>query len=322
MARTRTTTRIVSTVAAVAAVAAIAAIGAAPALAGQFMCIPDTAGAAVTSGGTTGTCSSGTTVKVPASAADQQTLIDLLPYVSIRATGIANKPTVVFKGVNVQLVKRDDTSLSASDGTGNLVIGRDSNPFGYMRTGSENVVVGPGHGWQTNGNMLIGAYNNAEGGSGGFVSGSSNRLIAGYGSAILGGFNNATRANYNAIVGGRSRITTTQYQFLADDVHWARYDSTGKVVASSEPTSTMSAYGSPYYSLTSWSGVDIAKCGLSAQVEGPDAQLTTAVASPYITSPYSYAYVRFNKPASSTSTTANLATNIPHTVIAVCGRTN
>jgi hypothetical protein len=318
MARTRTTTRIVSTA---AAVAAVAAIGAAPAVAGQFMCIPDTAGAAVTSGGTTGTCSGGTTVKVPASAADQQTLIDLLPYLSFRATGIGNKPTVVFKGVNVQLVKRDDTTLAGSDGTGNLIIGRDSNPFGYMRTGSENLAIGTGHGWQTNANALIGSYNNAEGGSGGFVSGSSNRLISGVGSAILGGFNNATRGNYNAIVGGRSRITTAQYQFLADDVHWARYDSTGKVVASSEPTSTMSVYSSPYYSLTAWSGVDITKCGLSAQVEGPDSQLTTAVASPYVSSPSSYAYVRFNKPASSTSTTANLATNIPHTVIAVCGHT-
>jgi hypothetical protein len=83
----------------------------------------------------------------------------------------------------------------------------------------------------------------------------------------------------------------------------------------------MSAYGSAYYSVTSWSGVDVSKCGLSAQVEGPDAQLTTAVASTYGTSPSTYAYVRFNKPSSSTSTTANIAMNIPHTVIAVCGHT-
>jgi hypothetical protein len=315
MARTRTTTCIVSIA------AAVAAIGAAPARAGQFMCVPDTAGAAVTSGGTTGTCSSGTPVKVPASAADQQTLIDLLPYVSFKASGIGGKPTVVFKGINVHVVRRDDTSVSGSDGTGNLVIGRDSNPFGYLRTGSENLVVGTGNGWQTNGNALVGYYNYAEGGSGGFVSGSSNHLNSGVGSAILGGFNNYTRANYTAIVGGRSRVTSTQYQFLADDVHWARYDSTGKLIASSEPASTMSTYGSAYYSVTSWSGVDISKCGLSAQVEGPDAQLTTAVASAYGTSPYTYAYVRFNKPSSSTSTTANIAMNIPHTVIAVCGHT-
>src|SRR4051794_11710840 len=99
--------------------AALAAIGAAPASAGQFLCIPDTAGAGVTSGGTTGTCSSGTPLKVPASAADQQTLIDLLPYVTFRASGIGGKPTVDFKGINVHVVKRDATALGDKDGTGN-----------------------------------------------------------------------------------------------------------------------------------------------------------------------------------------------------------
>jgi len=182
MARTRT-------ISIVSVAAALAAIGAAPAGAGQFMCIPDSAGAAVTSGGTSGTCNGGTPVKVPASAADQQTLIDLLPYVSVRPSGIGGKPTITFRGANLQIVKRDDTALNDKDGTGNLFIGRDSNPFGYQRTGSENLVVGTGNGWQTNGNALVGAYNYADGGSFGFVAGSSNRLSAGTGAAILGGFN-------------------------------------------------------------------------------------------------------------------------------------
>src|SRR5215208_7686185 len=156
MTRTQATPRIF------AVVAAVAAIGAAPASAGQFMCIPDTAGAAVTSGGTTGTCSSGTPLMVPASAADQQTLIDLLPYVTFRSSGVGAKPTVVFKGINVQLVKRDATAGNDKDGTGNLVIGRDYNPFAYQRTGSENLIVGVGHGWNGNGNVLAGAYNYAE----------------------------------------------------------------------------------------------------------------------------------------------------------------
>src|SRR5215212_386228 len=162
-------TRTKTTAGTFAVVAALAAIGAAPASAGQFMCIPDTAGAAVTSGGTTGTCSSGTPLMVPASAADQQTLIDLLPYVTFRASGVGAKPTVVFKGINVQLVKREATAFSDKDGTGNLVIGRDSNPFAYPRTGSENLAVGIGGGWQTNGNAILGAYNTADGGSYGFA---------------------------------------------------------------------------------------------------------------------------------------------------------
>jgi len=313
MTRARTTTRIVSIA------ATLAAIGAAPASAGQFMCIPDTAGAAVTSGGTTGTCASGTPLKVPASAADQQTLIDLLPYVSFKASGIGQKPTVFFKGVNVNVAKRDTTAVADKDGTGNLIVGRDYNPFYHPRTGSENLVAGTGNGWQTNGNTVVGAYNYAEGGSNGFVAGASNRLLEGTGGSILGGFNNSTRANYASVVGGRGRTAASQYQYLADDVHWARYDGTGKLLASSEPASAMYTYGSSYYSLTQWNSVsDLTKCALSVQVEGPDGQLTTAVAAPYYTS---YAYVRFNKPSSPTSTTATTAANVPHTVIAVCGRT-
>jgi hypothetical protein len=314
MTRTKATPRIF------AVVAAVAAIGAAPASAGQFMCIPDTAGAAVTSGGTTGTCSSGTPLKVPASAADQQTLIDLLPYVGFRASGIGAKPTVVFKGVNVQVVKRDATAASDKDGTGNLVVGRDYNPFGYQRTGSENLVVGIGNGWQTNGNTVVGAYNYAEGGAYGFAAGSSNHLFDGTGGSILGGFNNYTRANYATVVGGRARSADKAYQYLADDVHWASYDSTGKLLASSEPASSMYYYANSYYSITQWNSVpDVSKCALSVQVEGPDGQLTTAVAAPYYTS---YVYVRFNKPSSPSSTTATSAANVPHTVTAVCGHTN
>ena len=314
MTRTKATPRIF------AVVAAVAAIGAAPASAGQFMCIPDTAGAAVTSGGTTGTCSSGTPLKVPASAADQQTLIDLLPYVGFRASGIGAKPTVVFKGVNVQVVKRDATAASDKDGTGNLVVGRDYNPFGYQRTGSENLVVGIGNGWQTNGNTVVGAYNYAEGGAYGFAAGSSNHLFDGTGGSILGGFNNYTRANYATVVGGRARSADKPYQYLADDVHWASYDGTGKLLASSEPASSMYYYANSYYSITQWNSVpDLSKCALTVSVQGPDAQLTTAVAAPYYTS---YVYARFNKPSSATSTTAAAATSVPHTVVANCGHTN
>src|SRR5215212_5299582 len=231
MNRARTTALIVSIA------AALAAIGAAPASARQFLCIPDTAGAGVTSGGTTGTCAAGTPLKVPASAADQQTLIDLLPYVSFRASGVGAKPTVVFKGINVQLVKREATAAGDKDGTGNLVIGRDYNPFAYPRTGSENLVVGIGGGWQTNGNAVVGAYNTADGGAYGFAAGSNNHLADGTGGAILGGFNNYTRANYSSVVGGRARSASKAYQYLADDVHWASYDSNGNLIASSEPAS-------------------------------------------------------------------------------------
>ena len=297
--------------------ASFTALHAAPASAGQWMCIPDTAGAAVTSGGASGSCSGATPVKLPASAEDQQTLIDVLPYVKFKSAGIGGKPTLVVKGANVHVVKRDDTDLNGKDGTGNLVVGRDYNPFGYSRAGSENLIVGIGHGWNVNGNLLAGAYNYAEGGSHGFAAGASNRLSDGASTSILGGFANYTKGNYSTVVGGRNRTVTGQYEYLADDVHWVRYDSTGKVVASSDPASSMYTYASPYYSITSWGNRDLSKCSITAQVEGPDAQLTTAVASPYYTN---YAYVRFNKASSASSTTATNATNVPHTVTIDCGK--
>jgi YD repeat-containing protein len=297
--------------------AAFAAMHSAPASAGQWMCVPDTAGAAVTSGGASGSCTGATAVKVPASAADQQTLIDLLPYVKFRSVGIGSKPTVVFTGINVHVVKRDDTDVSGKDGTGNIVVGRDYNPFQYGRAGSENLIVGIGHGWNVNGNLLAGAYNYAEGGSYGFAAGASNHLIEGASPSILGGFANYAKGNYSTVVGGRNRTVTGQYQYLADDVHWVRYDGSGKVVASSDPTSSITSYTSPYYSLTSFGDRDLGKCSITAQVEGPDGQVTTAVAAPYYTT---YAYVRFNKVNSASSTGASTATSVPHTVTVSCGK--
>jgi len=309
MPRTRTTI--------VSLAAAFAAINAAPASAGQWMCIPDAAGAAVTSGGSIGSCNAGSPVKVPASSADQQTLIDLLPYMKFKSAGIGNKPTVVFKGINVHVVKRDDTDVNGKDGTGNIVVGRDYNPFQYGRAGSENLIVGIGHGWNVNGNLLAGAYNYAEGGSYGFAAGASNHLADGASPSILGGFANYAKGNYSTVVGGRNRTATDAYQFLADDVHWARYDGTGKLVAASDPASSMYSYGSPYYSITSWGNRDLSKCSITAQVEGPDGQLTTAVAAPYYNQ---YAYVRFNKANSASSTGTSTATNVPHTVTVSCGK--
>jgi len=306
MLRTRTTI--------VSLAAAFAAINAAPAGAGQWMCIPDAAGTAVTSGGSTGSCNAGSPVKVPASAADQQTLIDLLPYTKFKPAGIGGKPTVVFKGINVHVVKRDETDVNGKDGTGNVVVGRDYNPFQYGRAGSENLIVGLGNGWNANGNLLAGAYNYAEAGSYGFAAGGSNHLAEGASTSILGGFGNYAKGNYSTVVGGRNRTATDAYQYLADDVHWARYDATGKLVASSDPASSMYSYGSAYYSFTSWGTRDLSKCSITVQVEGLDGQLVNAVASPYYNQ---YAYVRFNK-ASSTGTSA--ATNVPHTVTVNCGK--
>jgi hypothetical protein len=311
-----------------AAIVAPAALAAAPAQAGQWLCIPDNANTPVTSGGASGSCNSATPVKLPTSAADQQKLIDILPYLTYQATGIGGKPTIVVKGANVQIRRGNDSVTK--DGTGNLIVGSGAQyTVASTHTGSENLAVGYDHQWTGNANGLIGNSHNAVGnanvlagrqstatGSANFVSGVGNSA-SGQGGGMLGGYFNTLGGDEAALAGGAQRSLKTTYGVLADgsgnDVHWARYDSTGKLIGSSEPMEyTYSGYN---YSLSSWSGVNLSKCAMSVQVEAGDLQLTTSVASPYYDQ---YAYVRFYKSTSGGNT--GYAYNIPHVVVANCNK--
>jgi hypothetical protein len=318
-------TRLTLTLAATAA-----ALTAAPASAGQWMCIPDTAGAAVTSGGAAGSCTNATPVKLPATAADQQKLIDILPFMTFQAQGIGAKPTIVLRGANLQIRRGSDSVIK--DGTGNLIVGSGVNyTVASTHSGSENLAVGNDDSWTGNGNAMVGSFHNADGysnllagrqststGSSNFVSGLGNSA-SGQGGGMLGGYFNTLAGEESALTGGNQRSLKTNYSVLADgsgnDVHWARYDSTGKLIGSSEAMAY--TYAGYNYSLSQWSGVNLTKCAMSVQVEGPDSQLLTAVASPYYDN---YAYVRFYKPASTTSTNGVGASSVPHTVIANCNK--
>jgi hypothetical protein len=321
-------TRLIPTT--LAATAAAAALAAAPAQAGQWLCIPDNTNTPVTSGGASGSCGSATPVKLPASAADQQKLIDILPYLTYQATGIGGKPTIVIRGANVQIRRGSD--YVTKDGTGNLIVGSGVQyTVESTHTGSENLAVGYDHKWTGNANGLIGNFHDAAGsanllagrqststGSSNFVSGLGNSA-SGQGGGMLGGYFNTLGGEEAALAGGAQRNFKTTYGVLADgsgnDVHWARYDSTGKLIGSSEPMAyTYTGYN---YSLSSWSGVNLSKCAMSVQVEGPDGQLTTSVATPYYDQ---YAYVRFYKPATAGNTSGAAALNVPHMVIANCNK--
>jgi hypothetical protein len=297
---TRTT---LSTAAALAGAAAITA----PAHAASVICIPDTAGAAVTSGGPLGACNNGTAVKMPATAADQQKLIDLLPYITYKAAGIGQKPTLKFTGLNVQISKKEYPGYGNTDGTGNLIIGDSGDNYyaatsDYRYSGSENLIMGSSNQWRARASLIVGENNRVD---------STLSIVHGQNNNIAG---------FQAFVTGNSRTlgATETYKVIADgagkDVKWVRYDATGKVVASSEPqTGDAYFYGSTYYSLTKFDGVSAANCALSAQVEGPDGQVTSSVVTPY----YGYIYARFTKPTPSGTTSA---LSVPHTVIAVCNK--
>jgi hypothetical protein len=321
-------TRLIPTT--LAATAAAAALAAAPTQAGQWLCIPDNANTPVTSGGASGSCSSATPVKLPASAADQQKLIDILPFLTFQAQGIGTKPTIVVRGANLQIRRASDSVTK--DGTGNLVVGS-GNQYTVASThaGSENLAVGYDHQWSGNANGLIGNFHNAVGngnllagrqstssGSSNFVSGVGNSA-SGQGGGMLGGYFSTLAGDESALAGGVQRSMKANYGVLADgsgnDVHWARYDSTGKLIGSSEAMAY--TYAGYNYSLSQWSGVNLTKCAMSVQADGPDSQLLTAVASPYYEQ---YAYVRFYKPATAGNTSGAAAYNVPHTVIANCNK--
>src|SRR5947209_183891 len=85
---------------AVGMVASLAVGASGASAAAVSLCVSSTGGRPVTSGACPG---SGTTVRLPAKAADQNTLISILPYVSFDATGVGGKPTIRFSGANLQV---------------------------------------------------------------------------------------------------------------------------------------------------------------------------------------------------------------------------
>jgi hypothetical protein len=291
----------------IAAAATVAA--AAPASASTALCVPKTPGQTAFSGGDNPSvyCAGSQTMLMPDSVADQQKLIDLLPYISYKASGVGKKPTLVFTGLNIQISKKEFPGFGNTDGTGNLVIGdsgmrySDQTVTDGRYSGSENLIVGGANQWRGRGSAIFGEGNRVD---------STLGLVHGQNNVVSG---------LQTFVTGLGRTVSDSYRVIADgsgaDVHWARYDATGKLVDSSEPMNVGDAYASTTstYSLTRWNGVDTAKCAVSVQIEGPDSTDITAVASNY----FGYAYARFSK---TTATGAQAATGVPHTVIANCNR--
>ncbi|TNE43110.1 MAG: hypothetical protein EP343_34455 [Deltaproteobacteria bacterium] len=106
-----------------------------------------------------------------------------------------------FHKVNVHIENGEGTT-STQNGQGNLIIGynerNDSQP---KRTGSHNVVVGPGHSYDSYGGLVAGKDNHlfAKHAS---VLGGHNNVVRGENSSILGGGKNGASGTADCIVGG------------------------------------------------------------------------------------------------------------------------
>src|ERR1700678_3091258 len=159
-----------------------------------FLCVPSTAGGAVTSGGSTGTCSSGTSVALPSEKAEQEKLISILPDLKYVASGVDKKPTIQFSGVNLQVIDGSGSETTVN-GTGNLVLGYDETPG--TQTGSHN--------------LLLGGVTNSYTSYGGIVGGAHNNTISGPYATVLDGAENTATGSSSTIAGGHSNKTNASY---------------------------------------------------------------------------------------------------------------
>jgi hypothetical protein len=191
-----------------AAVGAVSAGVASSALGAStvFLCVPSTAGEAVTSGGSTGTCSSGTSVVLPGEKAEQEKLISILPHINYEASGIDEKPTVQFSGVNLQVINGSKLETTLN-GTGNLIIGYDEKPG--TQTGSHNLLVGGSGNSYSNYGGIIGGFDNKISAPWASILGGGENTASGHASTITGGYSNKASTGYANVSGGCSNIAGT-----------------------------------------------------------------------------------------------------------------
>jgi hypothetical protein len=123
--------------------------------------------------------------------------------------------TVVFKGVNVQVV--NGTGIETRlNGLGNLIIGYADNTGGGARTGSHNLITGDNGVWTSYGGLLAGDFNQIHGpfdsvpggrsstatGFDSTVAGGAGNLASGFAASANGGIANIANGFYATTSGG------------------------------------------------------------------------------------------------------------------------
>lgn len=124
-------------------------------------------------------------------------------------TTVDGEPVVRFTGVNVQVVSGSGSTNGPVNGTGNLIIGyHEVGPLGAAgRTGSHNLIVGPGHVFSSFGGLVAGKDNSLAAENATVTGGQFNRA-AGNLSAVLGGSLNEANGSASAVSGGRDNRAT------------------------------------------------------------------------------------------------------------------
>lgn len=111
----------------------------------------------------------------------------------------SSEDDLYLDGCNVH-IRNKATSTSSINGKGNLILGYSDNECPTCnRTGSHNLVVGPGNSYESYGGIVIGTDNN---------------VSAPYAS-VLAGFKNTASATYSVAIGGTRNTASGNYSIVA-----------------------------------------------------------------------------------------------------------
>jgi hypothetical protein len=187
-----------------------------------YLCVPETAGQTVTSGGSEGKCEAkNTKVELPPTA-ELATLQSILPHIKYEAEGIDKKPTIQFSAVNVQVINGQGKTKTVN-GVGNLVIGYDE--LAGTQTGSHNLILGEELSYTSYGGIdagysatLTGPFSAVLGegtasGEESSVVGGAGNLASGQGASVSGGFHNTASGHYASISGGAWNLASGEGGF-------------------------------------------------------------------------------------------------------------
>ncbi len=137
-------------------------------------------------------------------------LKSILPFIHYVAKGIADKPTVQFSGVNVQVLSGAGSTNAAVNGEGNLVIGYDENSESHEQTGSNDLVLGEEQTFTSYAGVVGGNHNTLSAPFATILAGRENEVAAESGS-IAGGKANVVSAEYATITGGLANTASAEY---------------------------------------------------------------------------------------------------------------
>jgi hypothetical protein len=170
---------------------------------GTKICVPENASKPVLSASATNECPTKHAVKYKEATlptgAQLEVLEQILPHVKYVESGVADKPTIQFSGVNVQVVNGEGKT-GTTNGEGNLEIGYDENAA-IEQTGSHNLIVGEDNAFTSFGGIVAGKDNSIRGPMASVLGGAENEALK-EGASVVGGGQNIASANLATVSGG------------------------------------------------------------------------------------------------------------------------